>query len=289
MSKKLIKDSFSLRTLFLIGATLQSLLTIVLPIHYALLPTFALLIHTIATTIHAVITFRQPGSVPTVLSPATHHNAPIPGRTSTRLPLASYDPSKSQTPFTSPPPGGVVVLHLCVRFTHPLGYLAPGGREVAAHFMACNKRVFQSITSSSSPTSSKDKDQKAQDFGCLGYSTWRGDSLPTSNSLLTIYYFRDIAGLNKFAHDRVHREAWEWYNADFVKKLGYSHIGVMHEAFYADERGWESIALNMPPTLLGRGGVLVRNEETGEGEWVTTLVDGRHPKLRSQLERMGRV
>ncbi|KAK3350244.1 hypothetical protein B0T25DRAFT_262637 [Lasiosphaeria hispida] len=242
------KELLSLRTILLLGALGQLLLTLTLPLRFALLPPLLITIHTIATTIHA-LTF-PPNPSPSELT------ATIRTRTSTQFPL---HPS-------SPPQHGVVTLHLGVRFSHPLGILAPGVRTVGTHFAACNARVAADAAA----------------FGCLGFSSWHGDTLPANNTLLSIYYFRDVEGLNRFARGPVHRAAWEWYAAEFVKKAGGTHIGVYHETFYAPPGAWETIYVNMPPTLLGATRVLV-----GEGEWVSPLVEGAHPGLKSQYSRMG--
>ncbi|KAK3384613.1 hypothetical protein B0T24DRAFT_93362 [Lasiosphaeria ovina] len=261
----LFKNSFSLSTLFAMGALGQTVLMLALPARYALLPTAALLLHAMASTALAL------RSGDTVLSDI------VPGRTSAVLPRESYDPhssdsdsnSNSNTPFPSRPgTTGVVVMHLGVRLNHPLGVLAPGAREMGEHFVACNARVLA----------------RAREFGCLGASPWRADT-----TLLTVYYFRTVEGLHAFARDPVHRAAWDWYNSSVAKRLGYTRIGIFHEIFYAAPGAHESVYVNMPPTLLGAASAVVRNNATGEDEWVSPLVKGASGSaLRSMYSRMGR-
>ena len=66
-----------------------------------------------------------------------------------------------------------------------------------------------------------DKKGSQDDFGCLGMTDWQGTDRESNNTLLTIYYFRDVEGLNRFAHDAVHRKAWDWYNKEFCERRGY--------------------------------------------------------------------
>ncbi len=168
----------------------------------------------------------------------------------------------------------MVVLHLgvCASRTR-WGPFAPGAAHVIRLTTACNRELRE----------------RAAAFGCIGSSTWRGSDRPLNNTLLSIYYFRSVEGLNAFAHDRVHREAWDWY-AKATRKLGYTHIGVFHETFSSDKGGYETIYANMEPTLLGATDVTTVNEETGQEEWVRPIVDGKVPNFAlAVLPRMGRA
>lgn len=261
----MIKDGFTLSTLLVLGGLAQTILSMVLPSHYALLPLLFLLLRAIVVT---VLNSSSPGKY-------VADFGLIPGRTSAQLPKPSFDPLKpsSASPFGSvPAEESIVVFHLGARVTHPLGLLAPGGKEFGDQFIACNKELLK----------------RAKEFGCLGGTTWRGNEADSNNTILNIYYFRDMEGLNRFAHDPVHRQAWDWYNKDFVKKMGFSHIGIFHEAFYAPSGNYETIYINMPPVLMGAGSAKVRNEASGEDEWVRTLVDAEGPVWRTQYSRMGR-
>jgi len=203
-----------------------------------------------------------PPPVPPSPSPTTT----IPGRTSSHLP-----PSNSNSLFPAPAhlPPGLVTLHLGVRFTHPLGILAPGVRDVGGHFEACNTSVLDA----------------AKPYGCIGYSSWNAASQDANNTMMTVYYFRDVEGLNAFAQGEVHRKAWDWYSG--WCKDGKGYIGVYHETFEVKEGGWETIAVNMPPTLLGAGSLPVGAEE-GEEVWVSPLVEARGRRFKGQWQRMGR-
>jgi hypothetical protein len=248
-----------------VGATTQAILSLVLPARYAILPTLILLIHTIVSTVHSAITFTKPLPAP------SFHSTTVPGRTSSHIP-SSF--TTSITPFSNPARQGVVALHLGVRYSHPLGIFAPGVKEIGAHFQKCNTALFEA----------------AKAYGCMGSTSWRSTGQDTNNTMMTVYYFKHVEGLHRFAHDDVHRKAWDWFDKGCPSekgngKKGKGYIGVYHETFETKAGGWETIAADMPPTLLGAGSVLV---EDGEGEevWVNPLVELRGEMFKGQWARM---
>ncbi|KAL2133212.1 hypothetical protein VTI74DRAFT_2721 [Chaetomium olivicolor] len=261
-----IKDGFTLPTLLVFGGLVQGLISLVLPARYALLPAVFFLLRA------AVLTIRD------LTSPAQYSSrlGVILGRTSAAMPNDNYNPLQSDkaSPFgSSPADKGIVVFHLGAQFLHPLGASAPLAKKFISQFMACHEDLLR----------------RAKEYGCLGGTTLHGGEAESKNMILTIYYFRDFEGLNKFAHDPLHRKAWDWYNKDFVKKSRYSHIGIFHEAFCAPAGAWETIYVNMPPVLFGAGSAAVKNEAAGEDEWVRTVVDASSPLWRSSHSRMGKV
>jgi fumagillin biosynthesis monooxygenase len=262
-SQATIKNQFTLQELFLVGALLQLLLLAVLPSRYALLPTLILFLHTIATTTIQTLSKRH----------NTFAAGPMPSKSSAQFPSPGYDPRASPSPFTSSTPAsqGVVVLHLGVRFNHPLGVLSPGAKQAGEANDACNERLFSVAR---------------EKFGCLGYSSWRASERAKNNTIVTIYYFRNLEGLHAFAHDEVHMEVWKWYE-QFTRKLGFTHLGVFHEVFVSAPGQYETVYRNMPPVLMAAGSVPVRNEETGEEEWVGMMVDADRKKLWSSALRLG--
>lgn len=182
----------------------------------------------------------------------------------------------------------IVVFHIGVRFHHPLGIPGtPNSRELGAHFQACQDVLLE----------------QAKKYGCLGGSTYFREG---GNETLSVFYFRDLEGLERFAHEKdgVHKKAWEW----FERMGGYSfssstsgqkggegkktdssatkHFGIFHETFVVPAGKWESLYVNMPPTLLGGGWAPVKNEETGEEEWVRTLTEAKGRDYKSMRTRM---
>lgn len=69
---------------------------------------------------------------------------------------------------------------------------------------------------------------------------------------------------------------------------GYSHVGIFHEAFCAPAGAYETVYINMQPSLMAAGSADIKNEPTGTDEWVRTMVDASSATWRSQHSRMGR-
>jgi hypothetical protein len=247
----------------LLGAVGQALLFAVLPSRYAVLPLLALVANTVySTTVQVMYPDRN-----------TYDKGVVHAATSAQLPAASYDPRKGDSPFGSTPAAeGIVVLMLGFRVNHPLGIFAPGLKELGPLADACTKEVLS----------------RAKDYGCIGANAWHTDERANNNTGMTVYYFRSLEGLNAFAHDKVHREVWDWYN-NFSKKLGFTHIGIYHETFYAPPGCYETIYANMTPIGMGATNVETLNEATGETEWIRPLVDAKNSALRSQFSRMGKA
>ena len=249
--------------LLTLGAMGQVILFAILPARYSLLPAVALFLQSVGSI---VLQTLSPSS-------NTYAHGVVYNRSSAQLPAASYNPAKEGSLFGSKPAAsGVVVLLLGFRITKPLGLFSPGGKELGAHFADCNKRLFE----------------RAQDFGCVGNSSWTAQEAANNNSVMSVYYFRDVEGLNRFAHDPVHRQAWDWYNS-VTKKLGYTHLGIFHETYYSAPGQYETIYVNIPPLLMGATNVQTKNEVTGKDEWVRPLVSAENSTLRSQWGRMGRA
>lgn len=285
-----VKDAFTLPTLLGIGALTQALVFTLLPARYSLLPA-ALLIGRAA--ISTILEVRDLKSNPLI-------EGAIPGRVTAQLPLplrskqgasasasAGFSsgippqPSFGNVPASSP----LVVFHLGIHFNHPLGLLSPGAREIGASFEAMTASLAA----------------RRDDYGMISSSVWRGTERASHNAILFIAYFRSAADLNRFAHDKVHRDGWDWYHK-FVRETGHRHFGLFHETFVTRRGEWETIYMDSPPTLLGNGNVKVGAGPGGEEEvvgeekgllqggeeaWIRPVVSADHPALRSQAKRMG--
>lgn len=262
------KDSLSMSQVLLFGALCQLIVFVVLPARYALLPTLLLAVHGAGSV---AIQWAFP-------SRNSFMNDVIPKRVCAQMPApsGSYspDPAAGKPMFGSRPAAEpVVVMHIGIRSNHPLGPRGPGSPEARKYFQNCIGLLVR----------------RAEEFGCLGNTTWRAAERASNNSLMAILYFKSIEGLNAFAQDPIHREAWDW----FVKyrheaKAEGRNLGIYHETFYAPRGGWETIFIDMPPTLLGAASAPVRNEETGKREFVNTLVEANVPSLKGQMSRMDR-
>lgn len=241
----------------------------VLPTRYALLPLGFLFGRSIITTI---LQLRSPSSKP--FQPDIIH-----GYATAQLPLPSSSPSPNnlipQANFgTTAASSSIVAFHLGIYINHPLGILAPGGKDIGGHFDAMLKELLANRT----------------EFGLVNWSNWRGTTRASNNCILLIAYFRSAEDLNRFAHSKVHRDGLNWYN-NYVRETGHHHFGIFHETFVSRRGEWETIYVDCEPTLLGGGNVQVGGGEGGEKKeseevWVRPLVSARHPALRTQAKRL---
>ncbi|OAA74093.1 hypothetical protein ISF_00994 [Cordyceps fumosorosea ARSEF 2679] len=239
-----------LPAIVVLGSVLQALISLVLPARWAYVPLLSYL------AIYAVSALLNLTST----SSSSYPLNVIPGRTAAQLPL----PSGSFR--TTSAEDQLVVFHIGAQFNHPLGPLCPGGRETGARFARL----------------ADDLRQRRAELGVLAISEWK-TVLDGSLTVNTIIYFRDVASLNAFAHEPMHREAWDWFAAQ-----KFPHLGVFHETFLVPRKNYESVYLNCKPTLLGAAASHARDEKTGEEHWVNALVSADTPALKTQYARMGR-
>lgn len=231
----------------------------------------------------------------------------IPGRVTAQLPVP-----RGQDDDSTPQPRSIagnfghvaaatplVTFHLGIRFHHPLGLLAPGAREMGTYFEAMREALAS----------------RRDEFGVVSTSLWRGTEASSQSAIMLVAYFTSAAALNRFAHDPVHRDGWDWYHR-LVREQGCRHFGLFHETFVSRPGEWETIYMDCEPTLLGAGNVRVRDgaaaagQEVGEREkgegvvdmgvrreeeeeeeeqewWIRPIVSADHPALKSQAKRMG--
>ncbi|KAK3342572.1 hypothetical protein B0H65DRAFT_223662 [Neurospora tetraspora] len=252
----IIKDAFRLRTLMAMGALAQILLFAILPYRYAVVPALILALQSIGSTIGQMLFYK------------TNEN---PFMTGVVQGITSGQPPSWQTgrypnaPCSSP----IVVFHLGVSYNHPLGPACPGGNEFYTHFMNMIKAM----------------NEKKEEYGLLGMSNWKQTKRATHNAGLVIMYFRNVEGLHKFAHDKEHRDGWDFLH-DFRKK-GYNHITALHETFEVPAGAWESIYLDSPPILMGDTTIKV-TEKDGSSTWYKSLVDASVRPLTGMMNRMAR-
>jgi hypothetical protein len=247
----LLKDHVTVSTVLVIGGVIQSLLFAVLPIRLALLPIILYASYSLITTIIAA---TYPATSP-------YMSGTILGRTTAQLPDTT-----TGTFGSVPAARSILVFHFGVRFNHPLGIFAPGGAETSKHFQSCMQAVNR------------------HEYGILGSSFWRAGERSSQNTLMVVFYFRNVEGLNKFAHDEVHRKSWGW-----IVQANHKHIGFFHEVFCVSQKAYESIYVNLPPLLMGATSVkceMADGDEAREERWVSSLVSANTPALRTQFGRM---
>ena len=93
-----------------------------------------------------------------------------------------------------------------------------------------------------------DLETNADEYGFLGQSIYHGTDTLTQAKTLNVIYFRSLEHLLKWAHGKVHREAWDWWNLN-VQKL--NEISIAHEVYSVPVGNWENIYLNCIPSDFG--------------------------------------
>jgi Domain of unknown function (DUF4188) len=186
----------------------------------------------------------------------------VPGKTSAQLPNddGSFGPRPAAKPIT--------VLFLGASSNHPMGLLAPGFKEMGKWMSGMQKDI----------------DARAEEYGLLGSTSWLGAERSSGNEIMYVMYFKDPEGLHRFAHDPLHREAWNGWGKMYTKS---PYISIWHETFTAPAGAWESIYANSHPTMLGAVQVPIKTEK--DTVWSGTLVDASRGQLKSSRGRMNKT
>ncbi|KAI9663033.1 MAG: hypothetical protein M1821_008081 [Bathelium mastoideum] len=270
-----IRDQFTISTWLALGAGLQTVLTLLLPFRYAVLPALLFLTLHTASTLLVSLGLRS--------NPLRQHV--VPTKFAARLPFASLSLTANNNKPASPP--SLVVFLLGFQINHPLGLLAPGGRTINQHFAALMDDIHT----------------RADEYGLVGHMPLQGGVRGAKNDLVQLMYFRDVEGLHRFAHDPLHKAAWRWWNEAVGASQGKDgkkgrntipHLGIWHEAYVVQPGGWETIYAQTTPTGLGAGWVKRQGGAGGEGEkaereeWLSVMVDARRGAMRTSSGRMAR-
>ncbi len=112
-------------------------------------------------------------------------------------------------------------------------------------------------------------------------STLLVTDLDCGNTMLWLFYWKDIDHLRVFAHEDAHRAGWDWYNAF----KGHSHIGIMHEIYSAPKGNWENIYHNFRP--FGMGNAFPRFSNDNLLNTKLTLAKGKQSTSSKIRKRRG--
>ena len=228
---------------------------------WAVVPASGILVHSVLLTAVQVVSGRNP-----------YTQGTIPGRATAQL------PSEKGTYGATPSEQPLVVFNLGVQYNHPLGILAPHASALANHFIAM----------------AKDLSRRRDEYGLRDLSYWRGGERDANSTLRLSMVFRDVEGLHRFAHDELHRKAWDFW----IKAGEPSHIGIFHETYCVPAKSYETIYVNCNPVLLANARVkaAAQGEKDGLGQaqeqkqklWHGTLVSADVPALKTQYARLSR-
>ncbi|EXJ65866.1 uncharacterized protein A1O5_11107 [Cladophialophora psammophila CBS 110553] len=252
-----IRENFSVSTWMLLGALLQSLVILVIPRFYAMLPSILVLGARLAETM-AITWGRKRNHY---LDDALLY------RTSPQIPDedGSFHEEASEEKLA--------VFMLGAKVNHPMGIFAPNVKTVGDYL---TKMI-------------EDLEAENTDLGFYGGSTWTSQDKNGATEVLNLSYWRSAEDIHKFAYGDLHREGWDWWNKHVKEN---NHIGINHEIFEVDRKHWEAIYVNFQPTLLGATTYLKKGDKmmggTVEDQWISPLIGARSGKLRSSAGRLGR-
>lgn len=238
----LIRDQFTIQTWLTFGAAIQGLL-LLLPIRpvYAIAPAFLLLLAKAIDTLMITFNLKPNSYIAKVLD--TKFSALIPNSDGT------FGKKEGQESADK-----VTILLLGFRINHPLGPLAPGARDIANY--------FQNMT--------KDLGEHRATNGYLGATTYlhASSDRATKSEIMTTFYFRSLADVDRWAHSAVHREGWNWWSK--VRKE-HKHLSINHEVYEAPRGKFENIYDNSEPMGFATTQYQV-TDENGEEKWASPLV-----------------
>jgi len=254
----MLRMQFSVSTWLLLGALLQSLIVLIIPRFYAILPSLLILGARLADTMAITYGWKKNH----YLDEAILH------RTSPQIPDENGDFHEEASQEK------VTVFMLGAKVNHPLGIFAPNMKRIGDDLVG----MFNLLENDSN------------DFGFYGGSSWTSQDKNGATELLNLSYWRSAEDLHKFAYSDMHKKTWDWWTKTLPEN---DHIGINHEIFEVDAKHWEAMYLNFQPTLLGATTYLRKGDKmvggAVEDQWVSSLVDASRGKLRSSAGRLGRT
>ncbi|KAL2836917.1 hypothetical protein BJX68DRAFT_250258, partial [Aspergillus pseudodeflectus] len=172
----------------------------------------------------------------------------------------------------------VAVLMLGSKSNHPLGIFSPGYQKVA--------QLYADMVA--------DLEANCDEYSYLTSTRWVSNTDPTINAsreIMTIFYFRSLEGVHKFAHGPIHRKGWDWWSRNSKE---HPEISICHEVYEADAGRWENVYLNYRPMGLASArfpiaqtGGQKEGESGGEKQWISAIVDASKANMKSSKARLG--
>ncbi|KAH0543593.1 hypothetical protein FGG08_002154 [Glutinoglossum americanum] len=236
-----IRDNFSLSTWLLLGATIQSLLFLLLPTRFSLAPAVLILTYRTADALLMASGLRK----------NPYLGGVIHGKFTAQIPDRQGGFSKETSNE------GICIFMVGARANHPLGMFAPGFKELGDFFRGMVQQL----------------EKNPEESGFLGASSWAGSDRTSSNETTTVIYFRSLSHIHAFAHSPAHRAGLAWWNARIA---AIPHVAIMHEVYQNPSAGWENIYINYHLTGLAATTYRAPGEK-----WVSPVVGARRGGVRS--------
>jgi hypothetical protein len=256
-----IRSTFSISTVLLLGALFQGTLLILLPYWWTLAPTVLALLY--RTSRNTLITLK--------LIPNPYLQDAILDHVAASLPTDA-DPSSTAPSASSPTNSRIAVLHLGAKYNHPLGPFSPH----APTLQKLAGAMYMNL------------DARKQHNGYLGGNSYVTYDARGAMEYVFVAYFRSIEDIHAFAYSDAHRKGWEWWNS--VASEERRHIGINHEVFEAEAGKWEGVYINCQPLgVMGTWRFVGGDKLIGgtvEDRWEMNAVKARG-RLRTSAGRLG--
>ncbi|RVX66761.1 hypothetical protein B0A52_08954 [Exophiala mesophila] len=253
----LLRINFDISTWLLLGALIQSLVVVLIPRIYALLPVVLVLLVRFANTMAITFGFK---ANPYLKDAVLHRLTP-------QIPDADGQFSDEASNEK------VTVLFLGFKCNHHLGIFAPNLKNVVDLFTGMVRQLEKNPT----------------EHGFYGGSQWVQNDKNGAMEILFISYWRSADDVHRYAYGDLHRKTWDWWISMDEKN---KHLGINHEIYEVDRRHWEAVYVNFQPTNLGATTYLQKGDKmvggTVEDRWIHPLIDARRGKWRTSSGRLGR-
>ncbi|KAL2826723.1 hypothetical protein BJY01DRAFT_145128 [Aspergillus pseudoustus] len=168
----------------------------------------------------------------------------------------------------------MVVLILGSKSNHPLGIFSPAYQKVG--------QLFADMV--------EDLEQNRDEYSYLTNTRWISNTDTTINAareIMTVFYFRSMEGVHKFAHAAAHRKGWDWWNRTAKE---HPDISICHEVYEAQAGHWENVYVNYRPMGLATAQFPLKTSGEKEGEkkqWVGAIVDASKANMKNAKARLG--
>ncbi|BCS17511.1 monooxygenase fmaE [Aspergillus puulaauensis] len=260
--QRLLLNNFHPSSWFLLAASLQGLLTWLFPTAFTFIPAALILAYRGVNVLLMTYGLKANPAMDGVITQ----------KFSAQIPDENGDFGER------PSRDSVVVLLLGAKSNHPLGILTPGFQKTGQYFDSMGR----------------DLEKNREEYGYLTSTSYIANndaSHSAASGTLTVYYFRSMAGLHRFAHAPAHRAGWDWWNHT-VKEHPY--LSIMHEVYEAPAGAWESIYVNYKPIGLATAVFPVKSaggedgdKESGEKQWMGSIVDASRGNMKLAKNRLG--
>ncbi|KAL2871652.1 monooxygenase fmaE [Aspergillus lucknowensis] len=255
----LLANNFQFSTWLLAAAFVQGLITWLFPTAFTFIPALLILGYRGIDVLLITYGYRPNRYMDGVITSPRSFSAQIPDETGDFGDRPSRDT--------------VVVLLLGTKSNHPLGILYPAFIKTA--------QLFEEMV--------HDLEEHREEYTYLTSTSWISNTDPNINAareIMTIFYFRSMEGVHKFAHGPIHRRGWDWWNRTARE---HPDISIMHEVYEAPAGCWENVYENYRPVGLATARFPMHRDEKAPKQWIGTIVDATKANMRSASRRLGRT